>query len=167
MRRRTGRYHNIQEEQTSFEEGRSAKPGPGSQIGAVCPREKETRDIHSFNICPKASHGAQIQCCNKQRRIGPHRNIQEEQTSIEEGKSAPNLAQAAKSEHFVPVKRRQGTSIPSIYAQRLPMGPKYNVATCIEELGCTNTYRRSKHLSKRAKVPNTWPRQPNWSRLPP
>ena len=34
------------------------------------------------------------------------------------------------------------------------MGLKYNVATCVEELGCTKTYWRSKHFSKRAKVPN-------------
>ena len=66
----------------------------------------------------------------------------------------PNPAQAAKSEPFAPVKRIEGASIPSIYAQRLSMDPKYNVATCVEELGCNNTYRRSKHLSKRAKVPN-------------
>ena len=66
----------------------------------------------------------------------------------------PNLAQAAKSEPFAPVKRRQGTSIPSIYAQRLPMGPKYNVATGREELGRTISYWRSKHHSKRARVPN-------------
>src|SRR6056300_1240769 len=57
--RRIGLHYNIQEEQTSFEEGQSAKPGPGSQIGAVCPSKTEMRDIHSFNICPKASHGAQ------------------------------------------------------------------------------------------------------------
>ena len=66
----------------------------------------------------------------------------------------PNLAQAAKLEPFAPAKRRQGTSIPSIYAQRLPMGPKYNVATGREELDFTITYRRSKRHSKRAKVPN-------------
>ena len=34
------------------------------------------------------------------------------------------------------------------------MGPKYNVATCREELDFTITYRRSKRHSKRAKVPN-------------
>src|SRR5210317_74833 len=66
----------------------------------------------------------------------------------------PNLAQAAKSEPFVTMKWICRPSIPSIYAQRLLMGPKYNVATCVEELGSTNTFRRSKHLSKRAKVPN-------------
>ena len=86
-----------------FEEGQSTKPGPGSQIGAVCPRKEETRDIHSFNICPKASHGAQIQCCNRQRRIGPHHNIQEEQTSFSKRARVPNMAQAAKLETFAPV----------------------------------------------------------------
>ena len=35
-----------------------------------------------------------------------------------------DMAQAAKSELFAPVKRRQRPSIPSIYAQRLLMGPK-------------------------------------------
>ena len=66
----------------------------------------------------------------------------------------PNLAQAAKSEPFAPVKRRSWPSIPSIHAQRLPMGPKCNVATCVEELGSTKTYWRSKHPSERSKVPN-------------
>src|SRR6056300_625526 len=67
----------------------------------------------------------------------------------------PNLAQASKSEPFAPRKSRQGTSIPSIYAQRLPMGPKYNVATGREELGSTISYWRSKRHSKRApRVPN-------------
>ena len=79
----------------------------------------------------------------------------------------PNLAQAAKSEPFAPVKRRKGTSIPSIYVQRLPMGPKYNVETSREELGRTITYQRSKCLSKWAKVPNLARRQPNWSHVPP
>src|SRR6056300_718719 len=50
----------ILEEQTSSEEGQSAKPGPGSQIRAIFPCEKEMRDIHSFNIWPKASCGSQI-----------------------------------------------------------------------------------------------------------
>src|SRR5210317_565737 len=66
----------------------------------------------------------------------------------------PNLAQAAKSELLVAMKGRERPSIPSMYAQRLPMGPKYNVATCVEELGSTKSYRRSKRLSKRVKVPN-------------
>jgi len=35
------------------------------------------------------------------------------------------------------------TTIPSIYAQRLLMGHNNNVATCVEELGSTKTYRRS------------------------
>ena len=63
----------------------------------------------------------------------------------------PNLALAVKSELLVAVKGRERTSIPSIYAQRLPMGPKYNVATCIEELGSTISYWRSKRLSKRVR----------------
>src|SRR6056300_16808 len=66
----------------------------------------------------------------------------------------PNLAQAAKSELLVAVKRRERPSIPSIYAQRLLMGPTYHVATCVEELGSTKSYWRSKRLSKRVKVPN-------------
>ena len=66
----------------------------------------------------------------------------------------PNLALAAKLELLVAVMGRERTSIPSIYAQRLPMGPKHNVATCIEELGSTISYWRSKRLSKRVEVPN-------------
>src|SRR6056300_1357582 len=105
MRRRIGKHHIILEEQTSFEEGRSAKPGPGSQIGAVCRCEVEGKTIHSFNICPKAPHGSQIQCCNMRRRIGEHQIIlQEEQTSFKGVRSAPNLAQAAKSELLAAVK---------------------------------------------------------------
>ena len=65
-----------------------------------------------------------------------------------------NLAQAAKSELLVAVKWRERPSIPSIYAQRLLMGPKYNVATCVEELGSTKSYWRSKRLSRRVEVPN-------------
>ena len=34
------------------------------------------------------------------------------------------------------------------------MGPKYNVATSIEEMESTKIYRRSKHALKRVKVPN-------------
>ena len=68
----------------------------------------------------------------------------------------PNLAQPAKLELLVAVKWRERPSIPSIYAQRLPMGPKYNVATCVEELGSTKSYWRSKRLSKRAEVCQTW-----------
>src|SRR6056300_1221387 len=67
---------------------------------------------------------------------------------------APNLAQAAKSELLVAVKWRGRRSIPSIYAQRLLMGPKYNVATCVEELGSTTSYWRSKRPSKRVEAPN-------------
>src|SRR5210317_119839 len=66
----------------------------------------------------------------------------------------PNLAQAAKSEPFVTMKWICRQSIPSIYAQKLLMGPKYNIATCVKDLGTTNTSRSSNHLSKRAKVPN-------------
>ena len=63
-----------------------------------------------------------------------------------------NLAQAAKSELLVAAKWRERPSIPSIYAQRLSMDPKYNIATCVEELGSTKSYWRSKRLSKRVKV---------------
>jgi len=65
----------------------------------------------------------------------------------------PNLAQAAKFELLVAVYWRGRPSIPSIYAQRLLMGPKYNVATYVEELGGTNIYWRSKCLAKRVVVP--------------
>ena len=65
-----------------------------------------------------------------------------------------HLARAARLELLVAVKWRERPSIPSIYAQRLPMGPKYNVATCVEELGSTKSYWRSKRLSKRVEVPN-------------
>src|SRR6056300_1099770 len=66
----------------------------------------------------------------------------------------PNLAQSAKLELLVAVKWRERPSIPSIYAQRLLMGPKYNVATCVEELGSTKSYWRSKRPLKRVEVPN-------------
>ena len=67
---------------------------PSSQIGAVGRCEVEGGSIHSFNICPKAPHGPQIQCCNVRRRIGKHQIILEEQTSFDEGQSAINLVQA-------------------------------------------------------------------------
>src|SRR5210317_978623 len=63
-------------------------------------------------------------------------------------------AQAATSELLVAVKWRERPSIPSIHNQRLLMGPKYNVATCVEELGSTNSCWRSKRLSMWVKVPN-------------
>src|SRR5210317_1194691 len=88
MRRRIGKHKNILEEQTYIEEVKSAKPGPGRQIRHVCPCEKDMKAIHSFNTCPKAPHGSQIQCCNMRRRIGKHQIILEEQTSFEEGQSA-------------------------------------------------------------------------------
>ena len=66
----------------------------------------------------------------------------------------PNPAQGAKSELLVTVKRRERPSIPSIHTQRLLMGPKYNVATCVEELNSITSYWRSKHLPKRVEVPN-------------
>ena len=62
--------------------------GPSSQIGAVGCCEVEREDIHSFNICPKAPHGSQIQCCNVHRRIGMHQIILEEQRSFKEGQRA-------------------------------------------------------------------------------
>src|SRR5210317_848932 len=104
MRRRIGKHQIILEEQTSFKEGGSVKPGPGSRIGAGGVCEVEGKAIHSFNICPKAPHGSQIQCCNMRRRIGKHQIILEEQTSFKEGGSVSNLAQAAKSELLVAVK---------------------------------------------------------------
>src|SRR5210317_2165019 len=163
MRRRIGEHQIILEEQTSLEEGRSAKPGPGRQIRAVGRHEGEGKAIHSFNVCPKAPHGSQIQGCNMRRRIGEHQIILEEQTSFEERVEMPNQAQAAKSELLVAVKWRERPSIPPIYAQRLLMGPKHKVATCVEELGSTKSYWRSKRLSKRGSKCQTRPRQPNRS----
>ena len=34
------------------------------------------------------------------------------------------------------------------------MGHPNNVATCVEELGSTKTYRRSERASKRTRIPN-------------
>src|SRR6056300_1361982 len=104
--------------------------------------------IHSFNVCPKAPHGSQMQCCNMCRRIGKHQNTLEEQTSFEEDQSA-KPGSGSQTDTFAPVKRRWRSSIPSIYAQRLLMDPKCNVATCVEVLRSTKTYWRSKRLSKR------------------
>ena len=66
----------------------------------------------------------------------------------------PNLAQEAKSEMIVAVTGRERHTIFSIYAQRLLMGPKYNSATSLEELGSNKIYRRSKCASKMVEVPN-------------
>ena len=54
----------------------------------------------------------------------------------------PNLAQEAKSEMIVAVTGRERHTIFSIYAQRLLMGPKYNSATSLEELGSNKIYKR-------------------------
>src|SRR6056300_446937 len=78
----------VLEEQTYIEEAQSANPGPGSQTAAVCPREKEVKAIHSFNICPKAPHGFWLTCTNMLRKIQVHPKVLEEQTSIKEGQSA-------------------------------------------------------------------------------
>ena len=155
MSRRIGKHQDILDEQTPFEEGNSAKPGPGSLIGAVGRCKVEGKAIHSFNICPKAPHGSQIQCCNMREELtGKHQIILEEQTSFEEGQSA-KPGSGGQTYMFTPVKRRGRPSIPSIYAPRLLMGPKYNVETWVEELGSTKTYWRSKCLSKTTrKVPN-------------
>src|SRR6056300_1248499 len=87
------------------------------------------------------------------RRIGMHQNILEEQTFFKEGQSA-KPGKTAKSELLVAMKGREWYTTPSIYFQRLLMGPKYDVATCVEELGSTKPYWRSKRISKRSKVPN-------------
>ena len=52
----------------------------------------------------------------------------------------PNLAQTAKSELLVAVKGRDRPTIPS----NMPncMGPKYNAAASLAELGSTKTYKR-------------------------
>ena len=73
----------------------------------------------------------------------------------------PNLV-TAKSELSVAVNGRERSTIPSIYAQRLFMDHKNNVATGVEELGCTITYRRSERLPRWVEVPNLAHRQPNW-----
>jgi hypothetical protein len=49
------------------------------------------------------------------------------------------------------IKGKERHTIPLIYAQRLFMGPKYNAATSLEELGSTKTYRRSKRASNVAE----------------
>src|SRR6056300_340670 len=107
-----------------------SKPGPGTQIRTLCPRAKHAKAIHSFNICPKAPHGSQMQWCNRQRRIQLHNKHPIRANILRRGpKCQANLAQAPKSEPFAPVRSTQKPSIPSIYAQRLLMGPKCNGAT--------------------------------------
>ena len=120
--RRIGEHQNIQEESMNLEGGKSAKSGPGSQIGAVffCDREKKAH--HSFNICSKAPFGSQIQCCNKFRRIGGHQNIQEESTCLEGGKSAKS-GPGSQIGLFVAVKGKKRHIIPTLHSQRLHLGP--------------------------------------------
>ena len=84
MLQRIEAHPRVLEEQTYIEEAQSAKPGPGSQIGAGCPREKEVKAIHSFNICPKAPHGSSLTCKNMLQQIQVHPRVLEEQTYIEE-----------------------------------------------------------------------------------
>ena len=153
--RRIEGHQNIQEESTCLEGGKSAKSGPGSQIGAVCRCEGEEKAHHSHTPQSKTPFGFHIRCYNKLRRIGEHQNIQEESMDLEGGKGekgqpfphytvkVPNLAQAAKSELFFSVTGIKRPTITSIYALRLHLGHKYNAATSLEELGSTKTYRRS------------------------
>ena len=75
------------------------------------------------------------------------------------------MAQTAKLELFVVVTGRIRHRIPSTYALRLFMGPEYNAATSLEELGSTKTDMRSKRASKRVKKCQISARQPNWSCL--
>ena len=89
------------------------------------------------------------------------------------------LAQVAKSELLVAVKGRERSgrerstipssdkgrersTIPSLYAQRLFMDHENNVAKCVEELGCTKSYRMSKRGSRESKC-QIWPWFPNHS----
>ena len=94
------------EELTSFEEGQSAKSGPGSQIGAVGRREGEGMICHSFNICPEAPYGSQIQCCNKLEQMS-HTKRQRRSERLSKRVEVPNLAQAAKLELLVAMKGRE------------------------------------------------------------
>ena len=70
------------------------------------------------------------------------------------GRSAKSGPQAAKLDLLVAVKGRERSTIPSIYAQRLFMGHENHVATCVEELERTITYRRSERTSKKVRVQN-------------
>src|SRR5210317_812134 len=90
------------EEQTSIEEVQSAKPGPGSQIGAVCPSEKEVQAIHSYTKCPKAPHGSYLTCANMLQKIQVHPRVLWRSKRPSKRSKVPNLAQAAKSELFAP-----------------------------------------------------------------
>ena len=69
-------------------------------------------------------------------------------------RNKPVVEFSTKQEPLVAVKWRERPSTPSIYPQRLFMGPKYNAATSLEELGSTKTYRKKKRALKRVKVPN-------------
>src|SRR5210317_1100827 len=154
MRRRIGVQQYIQEEQTSFEEGQSAKSGPGSQIGAVCSRKSiQGASIPSI-YAQRLSMGPKYNVATCVEELGCN-NTYRRSKHLSKRDKMRNLLNSTKIQQFdCSRKSIQAASIPPIYDQRLSMGPKYNVATCVEELGCNNTYRRSKHLSKRAKVPN-------------
>ena len=54
--------------------------------------------------------------------------------ALKRGK-VPNLTQAAKSELLVAVKGRERSTIPSIYAQRLPMDPKKTMLQLRRRIG--------------------------------
>ena len=72
--------------------------------------------------------GFHIICYNKLRRIGEYKKTGGVNVRCLERVEVPNLAQAANSELFVAVTGRIRHTIPSIYAQRLLMGLKYNAA---------------------------------------
>ena len=100
---------------------------PNSQIGIVGCREGKGKAHHTFGICPKALHGSQIQFCKSIVELGSTKTYRRSKRASKRVE-VPNLAQAAKSELLVAVKGRERSTIPSIYAQRLFMGPKYNSA---------------------------------------
>src|SRR6056300_1218349 len=99
----------ILEEQMSSEElAKIAKPmAQAAKLEPFAPVKKRMRDIHSFNICPKASHGSQIHWTNMLQKSQWHQKILEEQTSSEElAKIAQPMADADKLEPLISVKKR-------------------------------------------------------------
>ena len=95
----------------------SVKSGPGSQIGAVGCCEWERKAHYSFNICYQ-----------QYIEIGTQKAFTFRSKHASKSQSAKPGPQATKSELSVAVKGKERPTIPSIYAQSVCMGLKYNAA---------------------------------------
>ena len=106
--RRIGEHQNIQEESMNLEGGKSAKSGPGSQIGAVCFCDREKKATPFLQYMLKGSIWVPYtDVTTSLEELGGIKTYRRSKHTWKVAK-VPNLAQAAKLELFVAVKGRLG-----------------------------------------------------------